>query len=327
MPHSRILSLWLLFCAFMVLAMTGIGAVTRLTESGLSITEWNVVSGTLPPLSDASWHAEFSKYQATPEFSAKHHWMQLSDFKQIYFWEWFHRFWGRMIGVVFALPLLFFWIKGWIPKEDRMKYSALLVLGGSQGALGWFMVKSGLVDRPSVSHFRLAAHLSLALVIYSALLWMAWRVKQNYLPVLSHQHFKRGVVCVGAVFLTIIFGAFVAGLDAGMIYNSFPLMGGQFFPPELGRAPFLLDPASIQFAHRWLAIATGCLVLYHAYRIESEAPALSRLMAVWVLFQIGLGITTLLSVVWIPVAVLHQLSAAILLAIVLYSVYLGRLRS
>ncbi len=187
MPKNHILSLWLFFCAFMVLAMTAIGAITRLTESGLSITEWNVVTGILPPLHENEWQIAFDKYKETPEYLAKHHWMSLDDFKGIFFWEWFHRLWGRLIGVVFALPMLFFWARGYIPRGEGKIYLGLLILGGMQGALGWFMVTSGLADKPSVSHFRLAAHLSLALVIYSALLWIGLRnrigaIHTNYGP-------------------------------------------------------------------------------------------------------------------------------------------------
>lgn len=329
MPQPRIVSLWLFFCAFMVMAMTGIGAVTRLTESGLSITEWNVVSGIIPPISEITWVEEFSKYQATPEFAAKHHWMELDDFKDIYFWEWFHRLWGRLIGVVFALPLAFFWAKGWIARADRLRFLGLFVLGGSQGALGWFMVKSGLVDQPSVSHFRLAAHLSLAMVIYCLLLAMALRVraagdspcriKPDLTAVRCHV-----VASFALVFITLIWGAFVAGLDAGMIYNTFPLMGGGLVPPEFGATNFLHDPASIQFTHRVLAMTTGVTILALAARIYRTAPRLSIVMGGWVLVQIALGITTLLSVVYIPVAVAHQIGAVILLTIMTYTLWLSR---
>ncbi|OIN87771.1 MAG: hypothetical protein AUJ12_00605 [Alphaproteobacteria bacterium CG1_02_46_17] len=329
MPHSRILSIWLLICAFMVMIMTGIGAITRLTESGLSITEWNVISGVIPPLSEQDWQGEFAKYQATPEFSAKHGWMTLADFQGIYFWEWFHRFWGRLIGVVFALPMIFFFVTNRIPREDRTKYLGLLILGGSQGFLGWFMVQSGLVDRPSVSHFRLAAHLSLALIIYCFFLWMAWRVRSHdssptYISVTFRPHALMALV---TVFITIIWGAFVAGLDAGMIYNTFPMMGDHLWPVELVTEPFLYDAASIQFTHRILAIVTGVVVVSLAARLWNVSRALALTLGGWVLVQILLGIATLLSVVMIPLAASHQISAVILLSIVLYSVYVARKES
>lgn len=318
---TRILAFWLFFCAFMVMAMTGIGAVTRLTESGLSITEWKVVSGAIPPIGETAWQTEFAKYQATPEFTAKHSWMKLDDFKGIYFWEWFHRFWGRMIGLVFGLPMLFFFIKGWIPKEDRLKYVGLLVLGGAQGGLGWFMVKSGLVDRPSVSHFRLAAHLSMALFIYSALLWMGLRHLNPATTSLPLSVKRHGLVSLILVALTIIWGAFVAGLDAGMIYNTFPLMGDGLVPVEWGNTPFLSDAASVQFTHRVLAILTGGVVFSYGLRLFKYKHAIGVLLSGWVLVQIGLGIATLLSVVAIPIATAHQLGAVILLSFVVYSLY------
>ncbi len=317
--NTRILAFWLFFTAFMVMCMTGIGAVTRLTESGLSITEWNVISGILPPLDAAAWDLEFDKYKNSPQYLQINQDMTLEEFKGIFFWEWFHRLWGRMIGIVFGLPMIFFLIKGYIPKEDRLKYLGLLILGGAQGALGWFMVKSGLVDRPSVSHFRLAAHLSLALTIYSALLWMGLRTLQMdkiSVPVSLKGHGIFAFLCVA---VTIIWGAFVAGLDAGMIYNTFPLMGNGLAPPELGKTEFFYDPASIQFTHRMLAMLTGLVVFSYGLRWTRWNKLLGWGLAGWVLVQIGLGITTLLTVVSIPVATIHQLGAVVLLSMMIYS--------
>ncbi len=325
MPKNRILALWLFICAFMVLSMTAIGAITRLTESGLSITEWNVVTGTLPPLNEEAWQIAFDKYQKTPEFLAKHHWMSMDDFKNIYFWEWFHRLWGRLIGVVFALPLLFFWARGYLPRGEGKFYLGLLILGGMQGALGWFMVKSGLVDRPSVSHFRLAAHLSLALVIYSALLWMGLRnrleEKKVQLRTFARPLKTCGIFSLLFVSITIIWGAFVAGLDAGMIYNTFPLMGDGVIPPEFGHAPALYDPASIQFTHRLLGVATGLAIFTYAFLWWKKSRKMSAALALAVTLQIILGISTLLSVVWIPLAVAHQIGGVLLLSTVLVSLY------
>lgn len=319
--NTRILAIWLFFCAFMVMAMTGIGAVTRLTESGLSITEWNVISGTIPPLNESAWIAEFDKYKTSPEYIHKNSGMSLEEFKDIFFWEWFHRFWGRMIGIVFAVPMIFFFAKGYIPKEDRLKYLGLLVLGGGQGALGWFMVQSGLVDRPSVSHFRLASHLSLALIIYAALLWVALQnlnIKKISAPCSLKYH---GIVSLAFVSITIIWGAFVAGLDAGMIYNTFPLMGDGIAPPELGNTPFFYDPASIQFTHRILAMVTGFIVFAYGLRFALHNKKFGFALAAWVCIQIGLGIATLLSVVNIHTAATHQLGAVILLSLVVGSIY------
>ncbi len=321
--NARILAIWLFFCAFMVMAMTGIGAVTRLTESGLSIARWDVMSGTLPPLTDEDWNHQFDIYKQTPQYQQINSGMSMEDFKGIFFWEWFHRLWGRLIGVAFALPMIFFWVKGYIPPKDRLTYLGLLILGGGQGALGWFMVKSGLVDRPSVSHFRLAAHLSLALTIYAALLWMGLRNLPMKKITVSPSLKRHGIVALICVSATIIWGAFVAGLDAGMIYNTFPLMGNGFAPPELGNAPFLYDPASVQFTHRMLAMLTGFVVFSYGLRWTIIDRKIGTILAGWVVVQIGLGIATLLTIVAIPVAAPHQLGAILLLSFVLYSLYIA----
>lgn len=325
MPKNRILALWLFICAFMVLSMTAIGAITRLTESGLSITEWNVVTGALPPLNEEAWQIAFDKYQKTPEFLAKHHWMSLDDFKGIFFWEWFHRLWGRLIGIVFALPLLFFWARGYIPRGEGKIYLGLLILGGMQGALGWFMVKSGLVDRPSVSHFRLAAHLSLALIIYSALLWVGMRNRLGASDICFHTSIRPlkicGLISLLLVAATIIWGAFVAGLDAGMIYNTFPHMGAGIIPPEFGNTPVLYDPASVQFTHRVLALTTGLGIFAYAFLWWKTSHKMAAALMLAVALQISLGLATLLSVVWIPLAVAHQIGGVLLLSCVLVSLY------
>lgn len=322
--NTRILAIWLFFCAFMVMAMTGIGAVTRLTESGLSITEWNIISGTIPPLTEDSWALEFEKYQATPEYLHKNQSMTLTEFKKIFFWEWFHRLWGRLIGIAFSCPLIFFLIKGYIAKEDRSRYMILFLLGGSQGALGWFMVQSGLVDRPSVSHFRLAAHLALALTIYAALLFMAFRNLALATYALPSSIRIHGVISLMALAITIIWGAFVAGLDAGMIYNSFPFMGKGIMPPELGKTPFLYDPASIQFTHRVLGVLTGVLIFLYGLRWMRFNKKIGWILSTCVCIQIMLGVMTLLSMVYIPIAVTHQMNAVILLSCVIYTLYIGR---
>lgn len=321
--NTRILAIWLFFCAFMVMAMTGIGAVTRLTESGLSIARWDVISGTLPPLTEDDWQQQFDIYKQTPQYKQINKGMSVEEFKGIFFWEWFHRVWGRLIGIVFAVPMIFFLVKGYIPKDDRLKYLGLLVLGGAQGALGWFMVKSGLVDRPSVSHFRLAAHLSLALTIFSALLWMGLRNLQlQKISVPASLKFHGGL-SLALVAITIVWGAFVAGLDAGMTYNTFPLMGNGISPPELGQTPFLYDPASIQFTHRVLAMMTGLIVFSYGLRWTVFHKKIGWALATWVLVQIGLGIATLLTVVDIHTATTHQIGAVILLSCVVFSLYIS----
>lgn len=310
-PEKKAIVYWLYACCFMVFAMAVIGAVTRLTESGLSITEWKPVSGALPPLTHEAWERQFALYRQSPEFAQKHFWMELGDFQKIFFWEWLHRLWGRTIGLVYALPLLWFWVRKKIPDGYKLKLLGILALGGLQGVIGWWMVASGLIDRPSVSHFRLAAHLLLALVIFSAMWWTA--LDLNTSPhggeVRVRGRKMQGWIALFLLLLTITWGAFTAGLDAGMVYNTFPLMDGRFTPPGMPDA--LHDHGWVQFTHRWLAITTGLSILAFAWREKDGA------LAAMVFVQITLGITTLLSQVYIPAAAAHQAGAIILLALLL----------
>lgn len=319
MTENKNIILWLYTCCFMVFAMAIIGAITRLTESGLSMVEWRPLIGALPPLNEQEWGRVYDLYKQSPEFTHKHNWMTLADFKQIFFWEWFHRLWGRMIGLVYALPLLWFWLRKEIPQGYGKKLAGILCLGGLQGLMGWYMVMSGLSDRPEVSHYRLAAHLFLALLVFSALWWVALDLMP---PKHSNDNMRRSVsvrfkrlgwgllIMLG---ITVIWGAFVAGLDAGMIYNSFPLMGGSFLPPESfsGAHSIFEQHAWVQFAHRWLAVTTGGLLLFYAFRLDD------RPLMFMVCLQIGLGISTLLSQIMLPIAVAHQGGAIILLALTL----------
>ncbi len=329
---DRKIALWLFTCCAMILLMTVIGAITRLTESGLSITEWNVVMGWLPPIGEDAWALEFSKYKASPEFEIKHFWMQVDDFKQIFFWEWLHRLWGRLIGLAFIIPLIVFGIKKQLPKSIRPHLIALFLLGLAQGYMGWYMVQSGLVDRPSVSHYRLAAHLSLALIIYAVLLWAGLRL-WNAKPDTANGDTKEprpvllahGFGALALVAITIVWGAFVAGLDAGLIYNEFPFMGANLIPSEMwAHSPAAINlvenHASVQFVHRWLGIATGLMTLAYAWiGFRHTGKPLFLFVGAWVLIQIMLGISTLLTQVMISLAVLHQLGAVILLTFVLIS--------
>lgn len=316
MTVQKQISNWLFLAAFMVFAMAVIGAITRLTESGLSIVEWRPFIGTLPPLSEAEWDRVFALYQQTPEYLKQNSAMELAEFKNIFFWEWFHRLWGRMIGIVYALPLLYFWVRQQIPQEYKLKLLIGLILGGLQGVMGWYMVKSGLVDRPSVSHFRLAAHLSLAFVIFSYLLWLAFDLRGNKggnAPFCLKRH---GWIAMMFVTLTLIWGAFVAGLDAGLIYNNWPMMGSRWIPPELtSLISIIQEPASVQFTHRWMAILTAVFVLSFAYRTKNFP------LAGMMLLQIGLGISTLILQVPIPLAALHQAGAFILGGLMVYALY------
>ncbi len=321
--HKPII-IWLFSVCALVFTMIVVGAITRLTESGLSMVEWKPLIGAIPPLNDAQWQRVFDLYTQTPEFQKKNFWMEISDFKTIFFWEWFHRLLGRLIGLAFALPLLIFWLRGMIPQGYKLKFLGMLILGGLQGLMGWYMVKSGLVDIPAVSHYRLAAHLSLAFIILSLLLWLALSLikqntqtqTQNNKPILIHLLAILPIICI-----TIFWGAFTAGLDAGLVYNdSFPKMGGQWIPPTLNQvSPFWLNffenPVGVQFTHRWLGIITVIAVLSlwaHAAKSGYKHWGMHA-MAIMVLIQMALGITTLLSNVNIVLATLHQAGAAILL--------------
>jgi len=308
---------WLLLCCFMVLAMAVVGAVTRLTESGLSITEWKPITGALPPMSAEHWQQEFDLYKQSPEFASKHFWMSIEDFKKIYVWEWSHRLLGRLIGIVFALPLLWFAIRRQIPQGYGWKFIGLLALGGAQGFMGWYMVKSGLVDRPSVSHFRLAAHLGLAVLIFSLMWWMALDfIKKPASQAVSKGLIMQGWGMLAFLAITMVWGAFTAGLDGGMIYNTFPKMDAHWVPPELTfNAPAwynaLHAPAAVQFVHRCLAILTGIGLIAFGLRAHDKA------LTAMVFIQVGLGIGTILTQVDIHLAALHQACAIILLALLL----------
>lgn len=313
-PHKNVRN-WLFFTAFMVFAMAIIGAITRLTESGLSMVEWKPLIGAIPPLSQMEWERVFGLYQQTPEFIHKNSWMELGDFKKIFFWEWLHRLWGRIIGLVFALPLIWFWIKGQIPEGYKLKLLIVLFIGGLQGAMGWYMVVSGLSDIPEVSHFRLAAHLGLALFLMCALLWLAFDFTGNQ---------RGGTFCekrhgwVAFVFLaiTICWGAFVAGKDGGLLYNTWPKMDAHWIPPEVtGLWAITHDPAAVQFVHRWIAVITLVAIATFAFRVRD--PWLAGMIFV----QVGLGIMTILTQVWIPVAAAHQGGAMIVLGLMVRNLH------
>lgn len=313
MTQTKQIQNWLFFTAFMVFSMAIIGAITRLTGSGLSMAEWRPLMGALPPLNDTEWHRVFTLYQQTPEYQKINLGMTLSEFKNIFFWEWFHRLWGRLIGLVYALPLFYFWIRRQIPQGYKLKLLIGLFLGGLQGLMGWYMVKSGLVDRPAVSHFRLAAHLGLAFIIFAYLLWIGFSLRDTAKRISSFCEKRHGWITLGFIATTIIWGAYVAGLDAGMVYNSWPKMGAHWLPPEINAfTNIFFEPVSVQFAHRWLAILTMLVTFTFAYRIKNYA------IAVMVFVQVGLGIATLLSQVTIPLAAIHQAGAFILVGFMIY---------
>ena len=323
---ERPIAYWLLACCAMILLMVVIGGITRLTESGLSITEWRPVIGIVPPLGQEQWQAEFDKYKAIPQYRALHPDMSLGEFKRIFFWEYLHRLWGRLIGIAFAVPFAYFLARGRIPWRLAPRLAGLFVLGALQGALGWYMVESGLSERIEVSQYRLAAHLVAAVIIYAAMLWVALDLLwPRGAPALDRRQvrLRRGAGAVlGLVFLTLIAGAFVAGLRAGYLDNTFPLMEGSFVPP--GYAPlapwwrsWFEDPTTAQFDHRLLAEITWAVVaalwLYSLrLRLPGRARAALHALAALATLQAGLGIATLLLVVPLPLAVAHQAGALLL---------------
>ena len=320
---ARSVAVWLLVCCAMVFVMVVLGGVTRLTHSGLSIVEWQPLMGVVPPMSEQAWLDLFHKYQAYPEYREINHGMTLAAFKSIYWLEYVHRLWGRLIGLVFLVPFLYFAASGRIERRLRPRLTAVFLLGALQGGLGWYMVKSGLVNRPDVSQYRLAAHLVMAFLIYAYMLWVALGLlfpgpaphASARLRPLARQAAGLGAL----VLLTALVGAFVAGLDAGFAFNTFPLMNGRLIPQGfLALHPwyrsFFEDVATVQFTHRWLAIGTVALVLLLWARARRAAlPRDARIavdgFAALALVQAGLGISTLLLVVPVPLAAAHQAGA------------------
>ncbi len=321
--NPRAIASWLLAVAALMFVTIVIGGITRLTESGLSITEWEPVSGAIPPLSAADWADAFRRYQATPEYRDINGpaGMTIAAFKQIYFWEWLHRLLGRLIGLAFAVPLLWFALRRAIPRGFGWKLIALLFLGGLQGVLGWYMVMSGLADRTDVSHFRLAAHLLLALTIMGALIWVALDLKQiartggNCPSRLT----APAVTAFAILFVQLLYGAWVAGLNAGQLANTWPLMNGRFIPVGidwsrgLGWA-FVNDPYLIHFIHRWWAWVTVAALVMFARRVKATG-ARHAAIAIHSAFgaQLLLGIATVLTGVATWLAALHQAVGAMLL--------------
>jgi len=334
---GRAIGLWLLTCCAMVFAMVVIGGVTRLTHSGLSMVEWKPLVGVLPPLSELEWQRVFGLYQATPEYRAVNDGMSLSEFQAIFWWEWFHRLFAHLIGVVFIVPFLWFWLRGAISRSLMPRLLGLFLLGGLQGVVGWLMVASGLVDRPSVSHYRLAAHLSTAVLIFTLMLWQALNLLQPeagsgaLAPARSLR--RHLALALGLALVTLFWGALVAGLHAGLIYNTFPLMNGVLLPDEAwfyrpAWINILENPPTVQFCHRWLALTTGAVVLGYWVRTLIAGAALNAgtrwiatALGAMVVVQIGLGITTLLLAVPVPVAVAHQGGAFIVLALLVWALH------
>ena len=315
--YDRALVWWLFGMSGLVAIMVVIGGVTRLTGSGLSMVEWRPLIGILPPLTETEWLRVFKLYQTSPEFLQVNIDMDLAGFKVIFFWEYVHRVWGRILGLAFGIPLLFFWLSGRIPQGYGLPLLGLLALGGVQGIIGWWMVTSGLVDNPAVSQYRLATHLSMALLILVLLLWTALNLRFGR----SKRPSGHAAMTLLLVALTIVAGAFVAGMDAGLLYNEYPLMGDGLIPVEYGEKglfdPFN-NPASAQFHHRWIAVLAVLAVAgLWVSGLQKGLGGLVHIMAVSVIIQFLLGMTTLLLGVPVWAGALHQAGAVLLLSVVL----------
>jgi len=327
---------WLFLLAGLVFAMIVLGGATRLTHSGLSMVDWRPITGWLPPLSEAHWQDIFSAYQQFPQYQKLNHGMSLGEFKNIFWLEYIHRLCGRVLGVVFIVPFLFFLSRKWLGRGLTLRILLIFVAGGLQGVLGWYMVKSGLVDRPDVSQYRLVAHLAMALLIYGYILWLAFTL----IPQPSEPHEITGasgrlavVVCV-LVFLTALAGGFVAGTDAGFAYNTFPLMDGELIPEGVfGLSPIYLnmfeDITTIQFDHRLLATITTASIFALWFMVGSrpgfkrDRRAIHALLAS-VICQYVLGVLTVIWIVPVPLGVAHQAGAVIVWSAALWAAYVLR---
>ena len=329
MQKTKPIAIWLLTCCALVFAMVVVGGVTRLTESGLSIVEWQPIVGTMPPITQQDWNELLEKYRATPQYQQINKGMSIEEFKSIFWWEYFHRLLGRLIGLVFFIPFVYFLLRKQIDRSLGIKLTGIFILGGLQGFMGWYMVMSGLVNDPHVSQYRLTAHLGLAFIIFAALFWVALGLlspeKENSRSNEDMQNLRRFSFGLTAlIFMMVLSGGFVAGIRAGLAYNTFPLMNGHVIPRDL----FVLEPwyrnffdnmTTVQFDHRmiaWILAFSVPLFWYKSRKIElSKTTYLAcNLFLLMLAIQISLGIATLLHVVPIPLAASHQGGAVLLFA-------------
>ena len=313
---------WLILVAVLIFVMVIVGGATRLTDSGLSITEWQPLLGAIPPLNAADWEIAFQKYKLSSEFKLQNSTMEMGAFQFIYWWEWSHRLLGRLLGVVFLMPFLFFALTGRLEARMWPRLLLLFILGGAQGALGWYMVSSGLVDRVDVSQYRLAAHLSLAVALFAAVIWVITSLNYRHKFPLSLDGCAALVLLI-LVFLQIAAGGFVAGLDAGMGYNTWPLMDGKWIPNDL----LIMEPAwrnffenalTVQFDHRMLAYVVLLVATWHALKTFSMS---AMFVAYAVFAQACLGILTLLFHVRLGFALTHQAMALIVVAAAVWNLH------
>ena len=322
---------WLFAGAILVASMVVIGGITRLTQSGLSMVEWNLIMGSVPPLNEADWQISFDKYKSSPEYKIVNKHFTLQEFKSIFWWEYIHRMLGRLIGIIFIIPFVIFLIQKRIDKPLLWKLVMIFILGGFQGFLGWFMVKSGLVNDPHVSHYRLAAHLVAALTLFSLIFWITLDLIYKEKDENQRQHDfgkirKLGIFGLTLLGLQIVYGAFVAGLKAGLYYNTWPKMGTGWMPSEVfesvsraGLISFLDNITLVQFIHRWLGWAVFGIVIWIFIEVRKGVLNIQIAKGVYfifaaVLLQITLGVLTLIYQVPVALGVIHQFGALLLLA-------------
>lgn len=323
------IAIWLLVCCALVFAMIVVGGVTRLTDSGLSIVEWQPIVGTMPPITQQDWDILLEKYRATPQYQQVNKGMSIDEFKSIFWWEYFHRLLGRLIGLAFFVPFVYFLWKKQVDRSLGIKLAGIFVLGGLQGLMGWYMVMSGLVNDPHVSQYRLTAHLGLAFIIFAAMFWVALGLlspaREQAQPNEQLQNLRKfSFGLTWLIFIMILSGGFVAGIRAGFTYNTFPLMSGHLIPPGM----FMLEPwyrnffdniATVQFDHRLIAWILAFSVPFFWYKsrqatLSGTTRLACNLFLLMLAIQIALGISTLLMVVPIPLAASHQGGAVLLFA-------------
>lgn len=313
---------WLILVALLIFAMVVVGGATRLTDSGLSITEWQPILGAIPPLNAVDWQLAFAKYQHSSQFKLQNNNMEMAAFQFIYWWEWSHRLLGRLLGIIFLVPFLYFALNGQLQKRMWPRLLFLFILGGAQGALGWYMVRSGLVDRVDVSQYRLAAHLTLAVALFAAVIWVINTLDYKHSLPKSFDAWI-ALTLLALIFVQVAAGGFVAGLDAGMGYNTWPQMDGQWIPDNL----FTMSPAwknffenalTVQFDHRIMAYTILILAVWHAAKSTTTS---SMLVAFAVFGQACLGVLTLLLHVPLPVALAHQSMALVVVAAAVWNLH------
>jgi len=327
--YSKFINYWLIFLLFLIALIVVIGGLTRLTDSGLSITKWNIVSGIFPPINQEEWSEAFNLYKEIPQYYLLNTTMTMNEFKVIYYWEYLHRILGRVLGLFFLIPIIFIYIKKIFNKQYNLNFLILFLLVLIQGTVGWYMVKSGLIENTTVSHYRLAIHLNLALILFSAVLWYFLNIRSKSNKIFFD--FKKGnfftKIFIFLIFLQITFGAFTSGLDAGKIYQTWPLMNNYFFPDDLSANSFIFpqifnEPSFIQFIHRKLAYLIFayvlCISIYVFYKKKKYLYKSVYFLITMIFIQIIFGIFTLISNVHIVVASMHQISTIFLLISSIY---------